>query len=137
MTVQTQLGEHVNPIASLDAGDATASGNGSGVDTRGYGEAAVVVSVGAVSGTAPTLDIKLQESDDDVTYADVAGAAFAQMTASDANSVKKGSVDLSQRKRYLRLVRTIAGTSPSFGLSGMIVLSKGRALPAPASAWMV
>lgn len=69
--------------------------------------------VGAVTGTAPTLDGKFQDSADGVTFADVAGLTFAQVTASSSDQ----SLQLDPRavRRYVRYVGTIAGSaSPSF-----------------------
>jgi len=50
----------------------TASANGIAVDTQGFGEAVVLLDVGAVSGTTPTLNVKIQEcATSDGTYTDV------------------------------------------------------------------
>lgn len=92
----------------------TTTFTGTGVDTLGYeGQMAAVQNVGVVSGTAPTLDGKLQSSDTvGGTYTDVPGATFTQVTATD--NLQKISFDRRAAKRFIRYVGTIAGTTPSF-----------------------
>jgi len=98
-----------------------ATANGSGVDMVDY-EGIAVVQLDSAAGSAGTLDIKIQESDDNSTFADVptaeiTGGAFTQVTTGGA-SLQTRYIDISARKRYLRGVCTIA-TGPfvfSFGL---------------------
>lgn len=109
---------------------ATATANGGNVDTLGYNSAAFSLEVGAVSGTSPTLDVKIQESADGSTgWADVSGAAFTQVTAANNSQILRVDGLGTSRKRYLRAVATIAGTSPSFTLSCVALL--GRAYQEP------
>ena len=66
-------------LAALTA--VTSSGNGTGVNIAAYtGVLAATLVSAAGGGTTPTLDVKIQESDDDSTYSDVAGGAFTQIT---------------------------------------------------------
>ncbi len=110
----------------------TATTNGSAVDTLGYNSAAVSLEVGAVSGTTPTLDVKIQESADGSTgWADVSGATFTQVTASNNSQILRVEGLGTSRKRYLRAVETIAGTTPSFTMAIEILL--GRAFKEPAN----
>lgn len=100
----------------------TATFNSTGVITEGqnYGtviqslwkRASILLAVTAASGTTPTLDLKIQDSADDVTYNDV-GLAFTQATG--VTSERK-SLDFPLRK-YVRAVATIGGTTPSFTYS--------------------
>ena len=85
--------------------------NGSSVDCRDCGpEVTCVVSAGESEGTSETLDVKLQESDDDSTYTDITGATMTQIgAAGHAHEVK---TFYNRAKRYVRAVATIAGTSP-------------------------
>ena len=64
--------------------------------------------VSAVSGTSPTLGLKVQESADNSTWTDV--ASFG------ANITAVGVARCTARitKRYSRTASTIGGTSPSF-----------------------
>jgi hypothetical protein len=94
----------------------TSTLTGTGIDVLDYeGVALVLLNTSAGTGTAPTLDVKLQHSDDDSTYADVTSGAFSQITSvAGTAGVKVMKVNVSDLKRYLRVVATIAGTTPSF-----------------------
>ena len=106
----------VNPVA------VTTTGNGSGVDVGNTDSAGtLVVHLGAVSGTSPTLAIKLQESRNnnsaDATgaadaYADISGAVI-NLTDANASTIVELRVN-NRSKRYIRAVKTAGGTSPSF-----------------------
>jgi hypothetical protein len=97
----------------------TSTVTSSGVDLQSYiGQVVVAQLVGTVSGTSPTLDGKIQSSTDNSTWADVSGATFTQVTAS--NSAQYIAVDTRVANRYIRYVGTIAGTTPSF-TSGVFV----------------
>ncbi|HET7616032.1 MAG TPA: hypothetical protein VFK27_03660, partial [Bacillales bacterium] len=66
---------------SLSASETvTASGNGASLAIGPTGVFEVEVETSGVSGTSPTLDLKFQESDDDVNYADILG--LPQITGS-------------------------------------------------------
>lgn len=97
----------------------TATGNGTGVD-MGVDQVAMTYAAHftAVTGTTPTLDIKIQESDDNSTWRDF--LAFPQMTAAGVQYVTGKS-----NARYRRVARTAGGTTPSF--TGLIaVVPAGR-----------
>lgn len=98
---------------------ATATVTGTGIDTMGYNDAMITLEVGVVSGTTPTLDGKIQESDTvGGTYADITGAVFTQVTASNSTQkIRLGGLGVGGRKRFIRFVGTIAGTTPSFALA--------------------
>ena len=72
--------------------------------------------VGTVGGTSPSLTGKIQESSDNSTWTDVAGAAFTAVTAS--GNVQ--TITFERTRRYLRHHRTVSGTSPSFPLAVLI-----------------
>lgn len=65
---------------------------------------------GTISGTSPTLDVKIQGSDDDSNWTDI--KSFPQVTTS---AVKKYIRILTPYK-YIRAVATKGGTTPSYGL---------------------
>lgn len=102
----------------------TATVTGSAIDTQLYaGDLVVVQDVGAVSGTTPTLDGKIQDSADGSTgWADVSGATAAQVTAS--NSILVIKVPKRAAKRYVRYVGTIGGTTPSFTMGVTLLAQK-------------
>ncbi len=89
---------------------------GTAIDVLAYeGVALVLLNASAGTGTNPTLDVKLQHSDDNSTFTDVTSGAFAQVTdAAETAGVKVMKLNVSDLKRYVRVVGTIAGTTPSF-----------------------
>ena len=92
----------------------TSTVTGTGVDLlNGDGRCFAIQHVGTVSGTTPTLDGKIQESDDNSSFSDITGATFTQVTA----STSMVAITFDRTKRYVRYVGTIAGTSPSFAMS--------------------
>ena len=94
----------------------TSTLTGTGIDVLDYeGVALAVLNASEGTGTTPTLDVKLQHSDDDSTYADVTSGAFAQVTdVAGTAGVQILKVNVSDLKRYVRVIGTIAGTTPSF-----------------------
>src|SRR5262245_15878765 len=90
----------------------TTTVTGTGQDfISGDDQCFAIQQVGVVSGTTPTLDGKIQESDTlGGTYTDIAGATFTQVTA----STNLQTINFRRSKRFLRYVGTIGGTTPSF-----------------------
>jgi len=106
--------------SSLTAGTYTVSENGTGIDLQGYqGVLKIVLDSGAGVGT---LDVKIQDSTDNLTFADVSGKVFTQVT--DIASIQSLAIDTRAVRRYIRAVLTIAGTSPTFGLAVVAVGQK-------------
>lgn len=102
----------------------TSTTNGTGLDISTYeGLALVQLANGTTSGTSPTLDVKIQDSADNSTFADVSGYSFSQVTAalSDPSTLK---IDLRNVRQYIRAVATIGGTTPSFACAVTLVASK-------------
>jgi hypothetical protein len=99
----------------------TATGNSSGLDVSktGHDGVWIDIAVTAVSGTSPTMDVKVQESDDNSTYNDL--VTFAQITATGRYFRKVQS-----KKKYLRLARTVGGTTPSFTVTAGVVTGPER-----------
>lgn len=101
----------------------TSTVTGTGVDLKDYiGSLKVTQDVGTVGGTTPTLDGKIQESDDNSTFTDVTGLAFTQVTAT--GNQQSIAVDTRAVKRYIRYVGTIAGTAPTFDMGVSLVGKK-------------
>ena len=119
LTVLTQTS--VSAIAAR-----TSTVTSSAVDVRAYkGGLLVQQLVGVVSGTSPTLDGKLQSSADGSSgWADITGATFTQVTATD--SFQAIGIDVRQTSGYIRFVGTIAGTSPSFTMGVVLLGQKER-----------
>ena len=111
-------------FASLER---TASANGTGIDIRssinaGGRQMKAHLSVGGVSGTNPTLDVKIQESDASGSgYTDISDATFTQ--AVDDTREEKHFKTI---KRYVRAVGTIGGTNtPTFDY-GVLLMTENR-----------
>lgn len=115
MITQNDFKNSMTVLNAAAVASKTATFNGGGVDLINYdGRFAAFVKIGAVTGTTPTLDVKVQESADNSTWSDISGATFAQLTATGTDGVM---LDCQRQLRYARLVFTIAGTTPVFLLS--------------------
>lgn len=103
----------------------TAAVNGAAFDLRPYdGEVKLVLSSAAGTGTNPTLDVKIQHSDDGATgWADT-GTSFAQVTNAAGGSYQVLNVTAEKFKRYIRTVDAVGGTTPSFARGVHIVGSR-------------
>lgn len=115
--IEQNLGQVLNLIALHPTAARTATVNGTGVDvTQFVGEIAVVLDSAAGTGTSPTMDVKLQDSDAvGGTYADIPGATFTQVV--DAVAAQKIAVKVGGVNKFIRAVATIGGTTPSFTFS--------------------
>lgn len=117
-------------VSSLDPVAVTASQTSlAGTDTLGFEFVTVVVSCGVLTGDW-TLDVKLQDSADNSTFADISGAALTQFTSSHDSGVYMARIRTAMIDRYIRPHITVAGTTPvapfavSFILSGADVSNK-------------
>ena len=86
----------------------TASANGTGVDIHEYTGMVGCTLMSAIGTTGDTLDVKIQDSPDNSTWADITGAAFTQVTAS-ADLTETIFFDSNAADAYVRAVATIAG----------------------------
>nr|WP_297388248.1 hypothetical protein [uncultured Roseateles sp.] len=85
--------------------------NGQGVDTRGYDMATVLYTAGAIVASGD-VTLKLQESDDNSSFSDVAAADLAGSFPSALTANSAGLVGYRGAKRYVRVVATLnSGTS--------------------------
>jgi hypothetical protein len=90
---------------------------GAALDLQGYqGRVKLTALIGAVSGTTPTLDLKVQDCDTvGGTYTDISPAvAFPQKAAADASSVAAIGLDVRACRRFVKIYATAGGTTPSF-----------------------
>jgi hypothetical protein len=121
---------NVTPPAAIvdNAAFTTAS-----VDTRGWDEAAFVVSLGALD--VALAAFKLRESEDDSSYADVSGADFSVSpltlpSATDDNKLYAVFVRCGgSRKRYLDLSLTGGDGTAGTYASVLALLTKGETVP--------
>jgi len=116
----------------IEAQTATSTVTGAGVDIQTWeGELYISLSADSASaGTSPTLDVKIQSSADNSTWADITGATFTQVTDTAGTAIAAEDADgtitiqASDEARYIRAVGTIGGTStPTFELC---VIAFGR-----------
>lgn len=98
----------------------TASFDSAGVDlktgTPNYGLVArVIYSAAANASGSNTVAWKMQHSDDDSTYYDLASNAENNLTLSTTAQAGEAFIPFRTSKRYVRLVLTVngAGTSPT------------------------
>lgn len=104
-------------LVALPSATTTTSGNGAAVDLSGYlnddhVEMAATLNVGTITGTQGTFAVKVQESDTTTSadFTDIAGATFAGVTTATGGQ----TIFFNTGKRYIRLVETLGGTSPSY-----------------------
>lgn len=127
MSVTIDLKNELTYTELLPPASQTVTLNGAGVDLQKVAPqtAAVELHVGTVTGTTPTLNVKIQDSADNSTFADLATPiAFAQIVA--AQTPITVQVDTRLVRRYIRAVATIAGTSPVFPCSAVLIAQKER-----------
>lgn len=98
------------PLATAAAITATATGTA--VDLSQFtGNGYAVLNSSATGGAGMTSNVKLQDSDDNVTFADTA-FAFDQV-ANAAASFQAKFIAFDQFRKYVRAVNTLGGTSPT------------------------
>lgn len=96
------------PLAAVTATDYGGAVNNAASSASG---GVAFLQVTAVSGTSPTLDLKIRDSADNATYVDL--LSFSQFTARGAErQTVSGTVD-----QYLKARYTIGGTDPSFTIT--------------------
>lgn len=116
MPYQRSDGTYINsqPLgtAAVSSAARVASGNGTSVETGSFTEIrGLVLDVTAASGTNPTLDVRVETSDDNTTWRTI--SSFAQAT-----TVTNEHKEFGPLGRYVRIAWTIAGTAtPSFTFS--------------------
>lgn len=94
----------------LDLGVLTTAASAS-CDGLGFTRAKLIVF--GTTAASSTLDASLQESNDNGAtdpWASVLGGAIATIPASSNKAIRLLSINLTHRKRYLRVQETIAGT---------------------------
>lgn len=112
---------------SLHPSARTASANGTGVDLAGFSAAVIVVHVG--TRTDGTHVLKIQESDDNSSFTDVAAADQSGSFPADVTSNTPIEVGYTGRKRYLRVVSTVSGTTTGAVYGASVIKVLPRTLP--------
>ena len=117
MSVLQQNLEKLTVVAGKATGAVTSTATSSAIDLLEYdGDVLLVLDSAAGTGTSPTLDVKITNSDaSSGTYTDLSGAAFTQVV--DAASMQTLVINKDSAERYIKIVQTITGSSPSFTFS--------------------
>ena len=117
MSVLQQNLDKLTVVAGKATGAVTSTATSSAIDLLEYdGDVLLVLDSAAGTGTSPTLDVKITNSDaSSGTYTDLSGAAFTQVV--DAASMQTLVINKDSAERYIKIVQTITGSSPSFTFS--------------------
>ena len=105
-----------------------------GIDTLGYSAALITFKFGTTSGTSGTAVISVSESSDNSTYTAVSGAtstAFTLDGGASTNKVCAIPLNLIGRKRYLRVIATLAGTTPATGVLSVVAVLANPVVSVP------
>ena len=132
------LGDALTQIAIAPVASVSSTSNATGVDLTGAptnstavntgntnyeGEIAFLLDAANTAGSTPTLAIKLQDSADNSTFADITGGAFTGLTT--VASQQKIVLNKDNLRRYVRAAYTIGGTSsPAYNVSIQAVVAK-------------
>lgn len=103
--------EETRPAALLNAAARTVGETTPTLDRNNFGRAQewlVLLSIGAVAGTTPSMTVQIQDSDDGTTFANVAGSSLT------ATAVGFQELWVRRTRRYVRAVVSMTGTGPSF-----------------------
>ena len=99
-----------------------ADSNETGVDLQDYEGDITLILDAEAGGSGVTYAVKVQDSSDNSTFADVSGAAFTTTTANTA-LVESLTVNTDEIKRYARVVIDVTGSGASGAVS---VVGLGR-----------
>ena len=117
MSVLQQNLDKLTVVAGKATGAVTSTATSSAIDLLEYdGDVLLVLDCAAGTGTSPTLDVKITNSvASSGTYTDLSGATFTQVV--DAASMQTLVINKDSAERYIKIVQTITGSSPSFTFS--------------------
>tara|TARA_R100000406_G_scaffold40478_1_gene27024 strand:- start:195 stop:572 length:378 start_codon:yes stop_codon:yes gene_type:complete len=104
-----------NDVVAADSNEAS-------VDLQDYEGDITLILDAEAGGSGVTYAVKVQDSADDSTFADVTDAAFTTTTANTA-LVESLVVNTDEIRRYARVVIDVTGSSPSGAVS---VVGLGR-----------
>ena len=128
------VAENIKVLASLGPATLTASTNGTVVDTMGFDNLQAVIAAGTIDthDTDETYAVKLQEGaeSDGSDMADVAGTSVTITESGQLKTIGVNGLGTGSRKRYMRLVLTAAGTTPSIDLAGLFNFGSAAQNPA-------
>ena len=117
MAIIQQALEKLQLFSCVANAAVTSTATSAAIDLKEYdGDVSLILTSAVGTGSSPTLDVKVQDSDaSGGTYGDLTGAAFTQVTDSASMQVITFSKD--EAKRYIKIVQTVGGSTPSFTFS--------------------
>lgn len=86
---------------------------GTGVDVLGY-QSVVVLNSGTLTSNG-TVDVRIEESDDNATFTAWTGGSFTQVTTSNHNAVQEK--EYTGTKQYIRATATVANQTAPFSVT--------------------
>lgn len=86
-----------------------------GASANVLGFSAEVVLDSGTNGATGTVDVKIQDSDDNTTFADWSGGAFTQVTTANDNAIQ--TIAYTGSKQYIRVVASVLLATCDFGVS--------------------
>lgn len=111
------ISDDIIPEQSIAPGDHVVAASyslvGSAIEVRGY--TVLVLLESGTNGEGGTVDVKLQDSEDNVTWTDVSSGAFTQVTTANDNATQEKTY--TGAKRYLRAVATVGTATCDFGVT--------------------
>lgn len=115
-------------VVQAAGGSAVATVTGRGIDTAGYSEALVILTLGNVTATG-TLAVKLQDAAADTGYTDVTGAAFTAKAGAVDNNVYQARIKLDGNlvKRWIKFIGVVSTDTVDFTVT--VILSGGQYNP--------
>ena len=137
------LSNNIKIMQSIAPAVLDADANGTGVDTQGFENVAIVIDTGVegvtLSGTNK-IEFELEHSDDDSTYVDMASAdvngslgtnGLVLTLDANAETPQVSEIDYLGAKRYVRVVANFSGThGTGTPMSTGVILGKPRHAPA-------
>lgn len=121
-----ELSSHLKPNQSLAPAARTATANGTGIDHQGFDSQLYVFDVGTI--TDGTHTPKLQESDDNSSFTDVAAADQVGTLVALASNVQQKAAYIGN-KRYSRAVVTVAGATTGGVYAAVCIQGHAHAKP--------
>lgn len=117
MAIIQQNIEKLTVFSVVATAAVTSTATSSAIDLKEYdGDVSLILTSAAGTGSSPTLDVKVTDSaTSSGTYTDLSGATFTQVTGSVSMQVITFSKD--ECKRFIKIVQTVGGSTPSFTYS--------------------
>lgn len=126
-----KLFDNVKVLASLVPATRTADANGTAIDTQGYGDGVVVIAAGDIdlADTNETYVVNIEESDASGSGFTAVSGLSVTITADNQIALLRLSELNVARKRYLRAVLDVGGTTPSIPGTALFLLGEAYAAP--------